>query len=103
MSFTTRSRPMNTITRRTLTLGLSASAAIAAVPASGIAKPQGPRAVLPSVAHRKIGNVQVTALSDGFIDAPFGMFVGAPVSDIETALTARFTKHGKGTFRLGFT
>jgi glyoxylase-like metal-dependent hydrolase (beta-lactamase superfamily II) len=92
---------MTQITRRSLALGIGA-AAIAA-PASGIARPQSPRASLPSVASRKVGRVTVTALSDGFIEAPFAIFVGAPSSEIESAIASRFAPRGQGTFRLGFT
>ena len=94
---------MINITRRTFALSLGASAAVAATPISSAAKSLGQRAALPSVAHRKIGAVQVTALSDGFIEAPFEIFTGAPASDIEATLAARFARRGKGTFRLGFT
>jgi glyoxylase-like metal-dependent hydrolase (beta-lactamase superfamily II) len=92
---------MTQITRRSLALGIGA-AAIAA-PASGFARAQSPRASLPSVASRKVGRVTVTALSDGFIEAPFAIFVGAPPSDIESAIASRFAPRGQGTFRLGFT
>jgi glyoxylase-like metal-dependent hydrolase (beta-lactamase superfamily II) len=91
---------MTSMTRRTLAIGLGASTALAALPTPGAA---GQRRNLPSVATRKIGAVTVTALSDGFIDAPFGIFVGAPASEIEAAIAARHAPRGQDTFRLGFT
>jgi hypothetical protein len=61
---------MTSITRRSLTLGLGASAALAAASPPMVADAAWQRTVLPSVASRKIGAVQVTAVSDGFIDVP---------------------------------
>jgi glyoxylase-like metal-dependent hydrolase (beta-lactamase superfamily II) len=92
---------MTQITRRSLAFGLGAAALAAPVP--GIARPQGQRTPLPPAAVRKVGAVTVTALSDGFIDAPFTIFVGAPPSEIESAIASRFAPRGQGTFRLGFT
>jgi glyoxylase-like metal-dependent hydrolase (beta-lactamase superfamily II) len=89
---------MTSITRRSLTLGLGASAALAAASPPIVA---GQRTLLPSVASRKIGAVQVTAVSDSFI--PFDVFTGAPVSEIEAAFAARFSRPSSGMHRLGFT
>lgn len=94
---------MTNITRRSLALSLGASALVAATPMSSAAKSQGQQRALPAVASRKLGAVKVTALSDGFIDAPFEIFTGAPASEIEAAFAARFARRHNGTFRLGFT
>jgi hypothetical protein len=94
---------MTSITRRSLTLGLGASAALAAASPPIVADAAGQRAVLPSVASRKIGAVQVTAVSDGFIDVPFDVFTGAPISEIEAAFATRFSRPSTGMHRLGFT
>jgi hypothetical protein len=56
---------MTSITRRSLTLGLGASA-LAAASLPIVADAAGQRAVLPSVASRKIGAVQVTAVATVF-------------------------------------
>jgi hypothetical protein len=94
---------MTSITRRSLTLGLGASAALAAASPPIVADAAGQRAVLPSVASRKIGAAQVTAVSDGFIDVPFDVFTGAPISEIEAAFATRFSRPSTGMHRLGFT
>ncbi len=94
---------MFNVTRRSLGLGMGLSALAAAVPGPGDAKASNPRAFVPPVARRKVGAVEVTALSDGYIDAPFGVFTGAPAEDVEAAFAARFARHSNGAFRLGFT
>jgi glyoxylase-like metal-dependent hydrolase (beta-lactamase superfamily II) len=94
---------MTKITRRSLALSLGASAIAAAAPRPGAARSKGQRAALPTLAQRKIGAVQVTALSDGFNDVPFGVFVGAPQSEIEGAFAARFARPPNGMHRLGVT
>lgn len=94
---------MTRITRRSLSLGLAASAALAFAPRPGIARSTDATAVLPSISRRKIGAVQITAVSDGFIDIPLGVFTGAPAAEIEAAFQARFARRPDGTHRLGFT
>lgn len=94
---------MTNITRRSLALSLGAFAIAAAAPHPGAARSKDQRVVLPSVAYRKIGAVQVTALSDGFNDVPFGVFTGAPQSEIEGAFAARFARRPNGMHRLGMT
>jgi glyoxylase-like metal-dependent hydrolase (beta-lactamase superfamily II) len=91
------------ITRRSLTIAAGASAILAAAPRRGTAKPPSQRAIAPSVARRKVGAVTVTALSDGFIDVPYGVFTGAPAAEIEAAFSARFARRPSGTHRIGFT
>ena len=71
--------------------------------ASWCCQVQGQPTALPSVAYRKIGAVQITALSDGFNDVPFGVFTGAPASEIEGAFAARFARRANGMHRLGMT
>ena len=93
---------MTSISRRSLTLGLGAAAFAAASPPI-VAGARGQRAVFPSVASRKVGTVEVTAISDGFIDVPFGVFTGAPAHEIEAAFAARFARRSSGKHRLGFT
>lgn len=94
---------MTTITRRSFTLGLSAAPLAAVTSASAAETSQGqPRSSM-AIASRKIGSVNVTALSDGYIEAPFGVFTGAPASEIEAAFAARFAGLPNGMFQLGFT
>jgi glyoxylase-like metal-dependent hydrolase (beta-lactamase superfamily II) len=94
---------MTNITRRSLALGLGASALLAAAPGSSAAKSASQRVPLAPIAYRKIGAVQVTALSDGFIDIPLSMFTGAPASEIAKAFAAGFAVRHDETFQLGFT
>jgi glyoxylase-like metal-dependent hydrolase (beta-lactamase superfamily II) len=61
------------------------------------------RAVPLAIASRKVGKVEVTAISDGFRDVPFGVFTGAPAAEIEAAFAARFARGPSGMHRLGFT
>jgi glyoxylase-like metal-dependent hydrolase (beta-lactamase superfamily II) len=98
---------MNSITRRSFALSLGVAAAAAAAPAADAASP--PRiskrtyAALPSVASRRVGGVQITALSDGFNDIPYGVFTGAAPPEIGSALAARFARRPDGKHRLGVT
>jgi glyoxylase-like metal-dependent hydrolase (beta-lactamase superfamily II) len=94
---------MISTTRRSFMLSLGASTLVAAAPVSITAKARVAERMLPAVAARRIGAVTVTAISDGFIDAPFAMFTGAPEPEIEAAFAARFARRPDGTFRLGFT
>jgi glyoxylase-like metal-dependent hydrolase (beta-lactamase superfamily II) len=55
------------------------------------------------VSRRKVGKIEVTALSDGFIDIPIGVFTGAPAPEIEAAFAKHFARRPDGTHRLGFT
>jgi glyoxylase-like metal-dependent hydrolase (beta-lactamase superfamily II) len=100
------------LSRRSLTLGLAASTvAAAAKPAIAAAaaepKTAAPKTALrtrlPLIASRKVGAVEVTALSDGFIDLPFGVFTGAAPIEIEAAFAARFARPPSGMHRMGFT
>jgi glyoxylase-like metal-dependent hydrolase (beta-lactamase superfamily II) len=59
--------------------------------------------MVPSVARRKVGAVTVTALSDGYIEVPLGVFTGAPAPEIEAAFSARFARRANNMHRLGFT
>lgn len=95
---------MTRITRRSLSLGLAVSALVAAgAPSSGIARSTGRRLALPSVSTRKVGRVEVTAISDGFIDIPLKVFTGAPEAEIDKAFETRFARRPDGTHRMGFT
>jgi glyoxylase-like metal-dependent hydrolase (beta-lactamase superfamily II) len=94
---------MTTTTRRSFSLGLGAAAVLAAAPTPVVARSRGERPALPAVATRRVGNVQVTALSDGFFDIPVSVFVGAPAAEIEAAFAARFAHRSDGTHRIGFT
>jgi glyoxylase-like metal-dependent hydrolase (beta-lactamase superfamily II) len=94
---------MTSISRRSFAAGLSTATLVAATPISAAAKSRGPRAPLPSVATRKVGAVQVAAVSDGFIEAPYGVFTGAPASEIEAAVAARFGRRANGLHRIIFT
>jgi hypothetical protein len=102
---------MTSITRRSLTLGLGASAVLAAVPGRAVAKPPPQKAMLLSMARRKVGAITVTALSDGYIEVPFGVFTGrlhqrskrpfpAVSPGIQTACTASALRSGLSTLGL---
>lgn len=95
------------VSRRTLLWGATATAATAAavgaLPSPALGQGTRPLAAPTAVAQRKVGRVTVTALSDGFIEAPLGVFTGAPAPEIDRAFAARFARRGDGTARLGFT
>ncbi|MGE0239635.1 MAG: MBL fold metallo-hydrolase [Parvibaculaceae bacterium] len=94
---------MTRITRRRFGLGLAA-AAFAATPLSALAETSTAKtALLPTIARRKVGRIEVTALSDGFIDVPIGVFTGAAAPEIEAAFAEHFARRADGTHRLGFT
>jgi glyoxylase-like metal-dependent hydrolase (beta-lactamase superfamily II) len=57
--------------------------------------------ILP-LARLNIGRFEVTFLSDGYIDLPYGVFTGASPEQIEQAAGAAFAA-GKGGIRAGFT
>ena len=45
---------------------------------------------VPGVYRRRIGDIVVTALSDGFLDAPYEVIANAAPDEIDAALSARF-------------
>jgi glyoxylase-like metal-dependent hydrolase (beta-lactamase superfamily II) len=92
---------MTRITRRSLSLGLAAAVALASTP--NMARSGKSAVVLPSVSRRKVGKIEITALSDGYVDIPIGVFTGAPTPEIEKAFASRFARRPDGTHRLGFT
>jgi glyoxylase-like metal-dependent hydrolase (beta-lactamase superfamily II) len=95
---------MTRITRRSLSFGLAAAAAaFAAAPQTGMAQSDKSKVALPTISRRKVGNVAITALSDGFVDIPIGVFTGAPTPEIEAAFAKHFARRADGTHRLGFT
>lgn len=94
---------MPPLSRRSLGLGIATATFAAAVPGPGGWASDRERTMLPPVARRRIGSVEVTAVSDGFIEAPYAVFTGAPAREVESAFAARFADGGNGTFRLGFT
>jgi len=94
---------MTRITRRRLNLGLAAVAALAATPLSGMAQSDKSKVAPPTISRRKVGKVEITALSDGFVDIPIGVFTGAPTPEIEKAFAKHFARRPDGTYRLGFT
>src|SRR5688572_16167314 len=94
---------MTRITRRALGLGLASAAALAATSTSGSADTSTRKVAPPIVSRRKVGKVEVTALSDGFVDIPIGVFTGAPTPEIEAAFASHFARRPDGTHRLGFT
>lgn len=93
---------MTNITRRHLSLGL-ATAAFAAMPQMGLAQSDKSTIALPITARRKVGKIEVTALSDGFFDIPIAVFTGAPAPEIEADFAKHFARRADGTHRLGFT
>lgn len=94
---------MKTLNRRSLSLGLAAAAAFIATPEAGMADAGKGTLALPIISRRKIGKVAVTAISDGFIDIPIGVFTGAPEPEIAAAFAKHFARRADGTHRLGFT
>jgi glyoxylase-like metal-dependent hydrolase (beta-lactamase superfamily II) len=95
---------MTSLTRRSFSLGSAALAAAAATtPLPAVGKAAGHLSALPTIAIRTIGAVKVFAISDGFIEVPFGVFTGAPASEIEAAIMARTPHRLNGLHRLGFT
>ncbi len=92
---------MTALSRRALTLGLSAAAlATGTVPratrAAGTASaPPAARAVTP-LAQVSIGRFTVTALSDGYADMPFSYFPGRTAEQVEQAAKAQFTARPSG-------
>jgi glyoxylase-like metal-dependent hydrolase (beta-lactamase superfamily II) len=95
---------MTSVTRRAFTVGSAAMAAIAAMPAPpAMARAARQRSMLPTIARRRVGSVEVVAISDGFIEVPFDLFTGAPVSEIEAAFAARAGHRPSRLHRLGFT
>lgn len=93
---------MTRITRRGISLGLSA-AALAALPAAGQAQSDTSKVALPIISRRKVGKIGITAISDGFFDIPIAVFTGAPTPEIEAAFAKHFARRSDGTHRLGFT
>jgi glyoxylase-like metal-dependent hydrolase (beta-lactamase superfamily II) len=95
---------MTSLTRRLFTFGSAAlAAATATMPVPAKAKNPAPVAPLPTIAYRRVGSVQVVAISDGFIEVPFDVFTGAPAAEIEAAFAARSVRPPNGVHRLGFT
>jgi glyoxylase-like metal-dependent hydrolase (beta-lactamase superfamily II) len=89
---------MTQIARRSLAGLLAAGTVAATLPAS--ARLAGPIAAPPPLARFSIGLIRVTAMSDGFIDAPVAAFTGAAPAEIADAFAARGIRE---TARLGFT
>ena len=88
-----------TLSRRLLFSSATALAAAGLAPAA--AQPARPAATPPAMARFQVGRVTVTALSDGFIDAPVGLFTGAPAAELAGLLQARGI--AGPSVRLGFT
>jgi glyoxylase-like metal-dependent hydrolase (beta-lactamase superfamily II) len=84
------------LSRRTLTLGLSGAALGAFVkpPASLAANPP-PPSVTP-LAQIRIGRFTVTALTDGYADMPFSYFPGRTPAQVEAEAKAQFTARPSG-------
>lgn len=94
---------MTALTRRgfgRLVAGSAALPALAAVPLAARAATPAPRP--PASMTMQVGRFEVTFLSDGFADLPFGIFTGAPEAEIAAAAAARFAARPAG-LRLGFT
>jgi glyoxylase-like metal-dependent hydrolase (beta-lactamase superfamily II) len=95
---------MTSVTRRAFTVGSAAMAAIATMPTPlAMAKAARQRSMLPTIARRRVGAVEVVAISDGFIEVPFDLFTGAPASEIEAAFAARAGHRPGRRHCLGFT
>jgi hypothetical protein len=69
----------------------------------GKAAAEEPKVALPMISRRKVGKIEITALSDGYFDIPIAVFTGAPTPEIEAAFAEHFARRADGTHRLGFT
>lgn len=92
---------MTNLSRRLFTTGI---AALPALPLAGTAaaRPAGALPALPAISRRRVGKVEVTAISDGFIDAPFGIFTGIEPAALAELAQGRFAPLPEAV-RLGFT
>lgn len=91
---------MTTISRRSL---LASTLALPLLPLrSAQAAIEGPLPTVPSIHRFVIGDIQVAAISDGYIDAGFGAFTGLPEQEVATLFRRRFAQRSD-LARLGFT
>ena len=95
---------MTDLTRRAFAVSLAATpiAAMAGAAATtGWASGAKAGAPRPPLATIKVGRFEVTALTDGYYDMPYGFFTGREPSAIETAANEAFAAGDKGV-RLSF-
>lgn len=93
---------MPVLSRRALGAALFAAPLAAGLPLALSARTRGGLVTPPAVAVRRVGRFTVAALSDGFLDAPFGWFTGDSPEAIAALAGARFAP-GDGALRIGFT
>ncbi|MBA4171875.1 MAG: MBL fold metallo-hydrolase [Hyphomicrobium sp.] len=101
-----RSFTVTYISRRAFGLSLAGASAAALPLAAALSRGAAARTTpaaksVPPLAQIRVGRFEVTALSDGYADMPFGYFTGRSPADIETAATAAFAAR-KGNIRLAF-
>lgn len=91
---------MMTASRRALALGLPALLGAAALPralaAQTASQTAAPAAALPPLARLRIGRLTVTALTDGFLDAPYDSFPGRDAATVERQAVAQFSARPGG-------
>lgn len=92
---------MTALSRRGFALGVPALAAAAGFGTSpaGWAAAPAPAATVaqrPPVAQIKVGRFTVTALSDGYVDMPYGYFPGRSAGEVEAAAKAQFSARPGG-------
>lgn len=83
------------------TAPLAAGAAAGALSGPTWARTARPATTLPPVATIKIGRFQVTALTDGYADMPYGYFTGRTSAEVEQSAGAVFAARKTG-LRLAF-
>lgn len=92
---------MTALSRRGFALGVPALAAAAglAVPLASRAAAPAPASALaqrPPLAQIKVGRFTVTALTDGYVDMPYGYFPGRSAAEVEAAAKAQFSARAGG-------
>ncbi len=97
---------MHNLKRRDLLIGASLLSAHQLLPRSARAdtlpKAKVESTVRPAIYQFSVGSVQIAAISDGFIDAPYGAFTGIPEAEVASRFRSRHAQNPSGA-RLGFT
>jgi glyoxylase-like metal-dependent hydrolase (beta-lactamase superfamily II) len=93
---------MTSISRRSLIRSLAAAPAVAATVGTGAATAaRSASRIAPPLATLRIGRFEVTALTDGFADMPYGYFTGRAPDEIEATAAVIHSKR-PGGLRLSF-
>jgi glyoxylase-like metal-dependent hydrolase (beta-lactamase superfamily II) len=93
---------MKLINRRDLLIAGGSFAALTAITPPAWAKSPGFLSQPLSIHRFHVGALEVTAISDGYIDPSYGAFTGLPEGEIKALFDARFALAPNGP-RLGFT